>query len=259
MVVGVSRLRVLASSAALCAAALAVPAGATTPISGNLNLVANAILGGNSNSDNAHPSWSGAPTTLTGSVSATTIVNRDSVNVSGSASAAWSGADSGSVEFQNYGWTFADFTAPGAGANLTNGRGGDDWSYTFTASGDGLITLSYDETLASGNPFGLQGWAVDFTGSGSGAPVLNTISPEQSGVFTGMLLAGQTYSIGLNGNPNIGVAAQGDYAGRMDGVFNWKISYGGVPEPSTWAMMLLGVGLLGAAMRMRRGREAAAA
>lgn len=34
---------------------------------------------------------------------------------------------------------------------------------------------------------------------------------------------------------------------------------GGVPEPATWAMMLLGLGGLGAALRMRRGIAAASA
>jgi len=33
---------------------------------------------------------------------------------------------------------------------------------------------------------------------------------------------------------------------------------GGVPEPATWAMILLGVGLVGAGMRMARPKTSAA-
>lgn len=254
-----SRLRLLALSAALGAGSFAVPAGATTAISGSLNLASNATLGSNPvSTDTANPSWSGTPFGLNASVSSTVTSNRDSLNVSGAASAAWASADSGSVDFTNYGWTFTFPEAASGAADLVTGRGGDDWNYTFTASGDGVITLSYDETLASGNGLGLGGWAVDFTGSGSGAPVLNVDSPDQNGVFTGALLSGHTYTISLDSNPSLASAGAPGTSGRMDGVFQWRITYGAVPEPSTWAMMLLGVGLLGAAMRARRPQTAPA-
>jgi len=69
--------------------------------------------------------------------------------------------------------------------------------------------------------------------------------PTQSGVFTGILVAGQTYTIGLNGKPNVFTIGAGeDLSGYMDGSFTWAIT-GSVPEPSTWATLLFGFAGLG--------------
>ncbi len=106
--------------------------------------------------------------------------------------------------------------------------------------------MNYNSSLASGNGFGLLGWSVDFTGTGTGYPVLSALDPTQSGVFTGQLVAGQTYTIGLSGNPNIYVRGQiGDYSGYMNGDFSWSIVGSPVPEPSTWLMLGLGFAGLG--------------
>ena len=164
------------------------------------------------------------------------------------AMATWASPNAGTVNFTNYGWTFGvnDPTTTLSAANLVNGRGGDDWTYSFTATQNGKIILDYNSSFAGGtDEFGLWGWGVDFTGSGSGFPVLSAFDPTQSGVFTGILVAGQTYTIGLNGNPNVSVKGPGgDFSGYMDGSFSWSIT-GGVPEPSTWAMLMLGFAGLG--------------
>ena len=48
---------------------------------------------------------------------------------------------------------------------------------------------------------------------------------------------------------------------NIDGPYEMAVQVAGVPEPepSAWALMLIGFGGLGAAMRARRGRMAASA
>ncbi|HZZ30512.1 MAG TPA: PEPxxWA-CTERM sorting domain-containing protein [Phenylobacterium sp.] len=58
---------------------------------------------------------------------------------------------------------------------------------------------------------------------------------------------------------NAGFKPFGDIGDTIDGLaFLGEATGGGVPEPSTWALMLLGFGSLGAALRNRRSVAAAA-
>ncbi len=231
---------------------VSAPALATTAVSGALNGVANATIDNVTATDNQSQSWVATPGPLSISISATQTEGSDTLTVSGAATATWDSADSGSVNFSNYGWNFSVFDASESAANLTAGRGGDDWSYTFTATTNGKIVLNYNSSLAGGDGFGLWGWGVDFSGSGSGYPVLSSGDPTQSGSFIGILQAGQTYTIGLNGNPNISDGAFGNYAASMNGEFSWVITT--VPEPSTWAMFALGFAGVGAVASLRARR-----
>jgi hypothetical protein len=252
-----------ASVAAISLLALATASGAqaTTAVSGTLNVVANSTIN-NVNAPDLHTgSWAVVPANLSESASATATNGNDFVTTSGAATANWASADAGSVAFSNYGWHFSvfDSTTTQASSDLVQGRGGDDWTYTFTATQNGAINMGYNVNVASGNPFGLWGWSIDWSGAGGGLPVSNAADPTASGVFTRSLVAGQTYTIGLNGNPNIGFAGpSSDYAGFMNGNFDWSIT-SAVPEPASWALMLLGFGGLGAALRSRRRMAAATA
>lgn len=104
----------------------------------------------------------------------------------------------------------------------------------------------------------LGSWAVsgfpDFGSVSSGA--LTTIA-EISGIA---LTAGDAYSLrvassGAAWNFNSqGVAAPGGPAGAFD-----VLGVAGVPEPATWAMLILGVGMIGFAARRRNAVAALAA
>jgi hypothetical protein len=88
-------------------------------------------------------------------------------------------------------------------------------------------------------------------------------------LFTGGADVAQDYSLdtggsGYNSNPGFGTAYSAyvrdhSYAGQsntLNYAFRWENS-GGVPEPATWAMMIMGFGLVGFAAR-RRGIAATA-
>jgi len=117
------------------------PAGATTPVSGGLNAVANSTINSTTATDLQNFSWSAIPAPLSTSVLATETNGNDFITTSGSALATWASPDAGTVTFTNYGWNFSvnDPTTTFSGANLTVGRGGDDWTYTFTATQNGKI------------------------------------------------------------------------------------------------------------------------
>ena len=253
----------MTAAATLVAAisAFAGPAAATTAVSGSLNVVANSTIDATTVTDLQTGGWASVPAGLVENASATVVNGADFIVTTGSATAGWTSADAGSVHFANYGWNFNvnNPSTTAAASNLTQGRGGDDWSYTFTATQNGTITLNYNVFPTTGSPFGLWGWGVDWNGGGgSGFPFLNPNNPTQNGVFTAPLVSGQTYTIGLNGNPNVFYqGASGSYAGQMAGDFTWSIS--GVPEPTAWALMLAGTAALGGVVRGRRRQSASAA
>ncbi len=122
-------------------------------------------------------------------------------------------------------------------------------SQTFVSNASGLFTLNF---LAAGrnNPLPNAGNALyqvlinnvvifgDSTVSGQ------PFTARTTGSF--QLVSGQSYTLTFQGLSN----------GYDNTAFIDAISFAAVvPEPSTWAMMLLGFGVVGAAMRRRRRNQ----
>jgi hypothetical protein len=187
----------------------------------------------------------------------------------------------GSTTIQAYATGWYDYTGSHDSANpdyivgnCSLGSCGGDASYndffTFDLSGvSGPITSA---TLSLGNPsVGYSGASTaTFTTYDVSTPI-DSVTASQSGAVSiyNDLGSGTSYgAVGVgpfdnNGQVDIvfnsagltalSAAEGGEFAvGGSLGVFS-----GGVPEPATWATMLLGMGLMGAVFR-RRPREARA-
>lgn len=63
----------------------------------------------------------------------------------------------------------------------------------------------------------------------------------------------------LNATAPYGATLRNDGRAAISVTYNFKEAIAAVPEPSTWAMMILGFGIVGAAMRRRAGQRAALA
>jgi hypothetical protein len=260
----------LVLAAGVSALALAAtPAAAATAVNGELNIVANAYVGGGPTVTTMQSqTWASVPATL--NVAATAVANggvhldhNDKVTSFGTAQATWASANAGAVDFTNYGWDFSvKNPAPLAnGADLDANRPGSglDWLYTFQATGDGVFQMNYNVT-ATGSKDGLFGWAIYFNGVSVGPDLTNPavfgVDPTTSGVVIEGVTKGQFYTVALAGNPNIAACCERFFTGEMDGAFDWQITErdSGVPEPTGWAMMLLGFGGMGALLRRGRVR-----
>jgi len=104
-----------------------------------------------------------------------------------------------------------------------------------------------------------EGWAVSL---GGGPAQDTTVLTNCSECFTGWQTASLTFTATSTNEVlsflAIGTGTQPAPAfALLDGVSLTQVT--GVPEPATWAMMLLGIGGLGGALRMRRKQLFAAA
>jgi len=139
------------------------------------------------------------------------------------------------------------------------GKGGYIGEYTgsfaaFSSNANGYNPLGLVAGSAGTSGFN-QGGAdgnVQVGPGGAGSPLLSGVSlpynpgaVEFSATVTGVNPSGVILSF-ANGNPALVANSRA------------QISVGGVPEPSTWAMMLLGFGAIGAGMRRRRRMTAIA-
>ena len=127
-------------------------------------------------------------------------------------------------------------------------------SQTVTAPTTGTYTLGFSAYVPQ-NGYNNVGTAT-FSGSVAGVTLVSTevhsLAPTKWYNFFGTthLTAGQSVMASFDFNTNLDPSA--DIV--VDQVF---LVPGGVPEPATWAMMLTGFGIAGAAMRRRRATVAA--
>lgn len=154
-------------------------------------------------------------------------------------------------------------TGPGTIATVNTGStstftyGVDGMSATWTLSGiadeTGTRTFTYD-SRGFYSYYNVRAAASAFSGLVSttlydAGPVDCCSSPSTSfnyaGSVTLALVAGQEYGFRISGS-------NFDVANRLEGVFAVTDGIPAVPEPATWAMMLVGFGMIGATARYRR-------
>lgn len=151
-------------------------------------------------------------------------------------------------------WGEAPFTNGGAdptfnAAGLSNGKGDFATSFIFTYTSTQALTINtaFDTGFTQiGHPEG-QGWDTTFL-----SPTSVEFTAPSAGEFAP---AGHQIDPGDQFNVIVG------FDQRIDpSQFKFTVTWGdgGVPEPQTWAVMLGGFGLVGAALRRRRATLAAA-
>ena len=155
-----------------------------------------------------------------------------------------------------------------------------DYSFQFANTSnvtlaEGFLTL--DPTVNTISPFGtgpFQSQTVTaMTGTYLGETITFVVNPDAPNIFgsNGFLFdnqillnspsildpGGLVFTTPTLGAFNIAGFGQGDYAilsagGVIDGTFSISLVTANVPEPGTWAMMLLGFGAVGISIRRSR-------
>lgn len=159
--------------------------------------------------------------------------------------------------------TYGAFNPGGAVTLEPNGPGAVASPLAFRVSGSsGTFTATFTFTNPF-NPAAATGSAsfdfdpdvVEFTGGSFGPGSSFALGTPGTGsaitVSLANLAAGpQTLTLTGNFNPN-GIPAGGNSFASIGGSLNLA---GAVPEPTTWALFILGFGLIGSAMRRRSGQ-----
>lgn len=258
-----SRSRFLLIMAAFAVAAGTARAELATPQSGSVTVAATAFNDGPATTNVDSDTWTGAPTSLSAVTSLTLTSVHGTVQVGGSAAADWASADAGQVRFSDFGWTRSGSGGWALTSLCGTGCGMDPpaWSYSFVATANGGFHMNYDILARSDDQYGLLGWQFFVNGQGDnyGAFFDSDAAPLDGQHVTGTLgaplVAGRAYTIILAPNA-YSLSQLFDRSAYMSGVFDWTITTEGVPEPSTWALLL--TGFFGAGAVVRRARRIAA-
>lgn len=259
--------RLLAHAVAATIAFTAAPAWATTALNGSVDIQALAVANGKTSQNKLrHKAWSleddGGPRKL--SAKATSVADAKNIDATAQAriAARWDTADAGAVN-ATIGRTITKTKDQAPQLNVIPGAG---WNYAFTVDEDSLFTLDF-QLIGAGDLIGLGSWSLDILGPG---PSLDeTVLTDGfgagnilSGSTTAHLLAGRTYSISLFNLDQNGQADGNDLDGSYRARFAWAITPDGdvsaAPEPATWALAIGGFGLVGSALRRRRGMSTTA-
>ena len=121
-------------------------------------------------------------------------------------------------------------------------------------------SVGFDYALAQQAGFSgdtIQNWTVSFAGQSAATPLYTLANHD----FSGWFHASYDF-VANNATETLSFLAYGNLPvppfALLDGVTFTPDSVGNVPEPASWAMMLVGFGLLGAAARRRRSSVATA-
>lgn len=150
---------------------------------------------------------------------------------------------SGTVSVTNNGPTLSDIVLGPVSGPTTEGIDLGNFLFSFTANSV-TYTDGYDGAYNTVPQSGFNGFVLTFTG----APKITSVSLDPSSQQTPVLTF-DANQILLDFNGGVQVVGQ---------TVTVDVSTSAVPEPATWAVMLVGFGGLGAAMRVTRRRRIAA-
>lgn len=232
---------------AVCAMAITLgaadAASAVNFIEGTINPNALVRLGAAEDSEAEFRSRTTSPGNLFASASAALSDNTSSVTALSGMNALWFSANAGRVEHR-VAFTSTNVTS---GAAFLNESTTGDWTYKFKALSDGVFSFRWTIAVDAENPNGLIGWKLDW---GSDPLFLSVFDPPGTGSFE--IEAGQLYTVRLFSQANLsGELGKGNAEATLDW-FEWSITESVIPEPGTWALMLVGFGAIGFAVRRQR-------
>lgn len=253
-----------AAVAIAIAGATGAEAARVTPLAGSLTVAPYVDFGtaAVSNLQIDSDDWTLLPTDLTAAAVASLSQNQTTITAQSAAVAHWISEDAGQVKFTDVGWTAV--TAPGAPPQFGthsicgSGCGVSGWRYTFVANEKGGFHLDYDITGDANDWFGANGWSLVAEGAQFYPGIDGEAPPgaqHLSGSWGFTVLPGKTYHVELSPNGWGRTRLSNQYV-RMTGVFDWRFTKQTVPEPATWALMILGLGLAGCTLRRRRAADA---
>jgi hypothetical protein len=183
----------------------------------------------------------------------TTVTNADATATEGAAAAF---TDAGDATFAFLGDTVANVYTPGSAADAFNG--GQKIKYDFSVDSSSVLDLSYDlsESFNFSNAHNFLSLTDLTTHTTLFAGALgNNITGDLGLLLTG----GHNFDLTVFSSPMDDQALRttiGQTLGSHAEFYSWSIT--SVPEPATWAMMIVGMGGIGAAMRRRRSLPALA-
>ncbi len=210
-----------------------------------------AVTGGNSQSEGSTIN----PETANGSA-LTTAGPDQSVLATEAGSATWTNASQGQVTFTNVGWTTVDANG------FVDLSGGTGWTYSFVSNVTGTFVVNYNITASgesTSNPplFGLNGFFVyGGLAQSSLGTVFDATGLNTSGTFSMAIAPGQSYWVQIEDSANI-YGELGTSSTHMNGTFDFNVQAAGnplqsIPEPTSWVLMLIAVGVAGCAAGVRR-------
>jgi len=180
-------------------------------------------------------------------VSGTTNVNLGAFNTGTGTVTGTVGTQAGApvVEFTSNGGSTLLETNTGA-ATVFAADGSALSQLTFTLLGGASFTaaefnLEQGSLINSSNPL-----VITLTALGGGTSTFNVNSPNGSNVFDIIAASGESYTSASFSTTN------GGFADMKQLRLVLSNATGAVPEPATWAMMLLGFGAIGMTMRRKQ-------
>jgi hypothetical protein len=186
---------------------------------------------------------------------ATSVFAQGPVSLSASTTATWTNIEGGLILFDSSA-TVRDTDGLSVDAAYAAGPA---WDYAFDVVSDSVFALNYD-VISRGTVGGQGRWRLSLLDD-LGATQDFVFSPgiadpvgEVTGDLSVDLAKGRRYTISLSNDdqltrPHASISDQS--------VFRWSVDPAaggapGVPEPASWALMILGFGASGAALRRRR-------
>ncbi len=121
---------------------------------------------------------------------------------------------------------------------------GSDWTFTIGS----LHTLAVVDCCVVGDTYTLSGGLAGVTSFYAGAADVRS-----TGSYGSYWLDAAYSKLALTVGPGTYTfSITGDGVGGLPAGLGVRLDAGGIPEPATWAFMILGFGLVGAAMRRRQ-------
>ena len=250
---------------ALAGLLAAVPATAVvTPISGSVAAKVQARIGTgpDQSGPDASESWTtlqpgtafNASSSKTVSFVGGLVDNSATAMAYRSVNATWASATAGHVRV-DWGWAFTGPVMQKAAAPQSEFT--PNWRYAFTLTTPTELNLNAvrQSSAVNGNFEALNSFFLFLSDGGPGFILDQNLTLPTSSFSKTMLLGPGSYELQLKGNTGVsGLISQWSADGDFD--LDWSLNpmTAGVPEPTSWAMLIAGFGLTGVSMRRRQAQ-----